>query len=89
MARKAFELGIVRGRSVISVVAASFYLVIQVTSFGNFPLQANRISAALFEVKRKEIAKSYRLLHLQAEELFPNGFDFVNPISILDQHFEF
>ena len=87
MARKAFELGIVNGQSVISVVAASFYLVTQVTSLEN--LLAHRISAALFEIKRKEFAKSYGLLHLRAEELFPEGFVFVKPISRLPQHPEF
>ena len=58
VARKVLELGIVHGRSIISVVASSFHLAIKVASSGNLLLPAHGMSAGFLEIKTKQIAKS-------------------------------
>ena len=74
IAQKANELGIVPGRSPISVAAAALFMA----------LQASNQKKALDEVAHMtgqtevSIKESYNLMHIQAAELFPleHKFDF-------------
>ena len=65
--RKALEKKLVRGRSISGMIAASLYVACRDTGI---PRTLNDV-AKTANVKRKEIARCYRLLHLELELKMP------------------
>ena len=65
--RKALERNLVRGRSITSIIAASIYAACR---DGQIPRTLKDVSAAT-NVKKKELARSYRLLHREMDFKMP------------------
>jgi transcription initiation factor TFIIB len=65
--RKALERGLVRGRSISSIIAASLYAACR---DGEIPRTLKDVAAAS-NVKKKDIARSYRLLHREMDFKMP------------------
>ena len=65
--RKALERGLVRGRSISSIIGASLYAACR---DGQIPRSLKDV-AAVSNVKKKDLARSYRLLHREMELRMP------------------
>ena len=65
--RKAFERGLVRGRSINSIISASVYAACR---DGQIPRTLKDVAVAS-NVKKKDLARSYRLLHREMELQMP------------------
>jgi transcription initiation factor TFIIB len=65
--RKALERGLVRGRSISSIIAASLYAACR---DGEIPRTLKDVAAAS-NVKKKDLARSYRLLHREMDFKMP------------------
>jgi len=65
--RKAFERGLVRGRSITSIIAASLYAACRDMQI---PRSLKDV-AAVSSVRKKDLARSYRLLHREMELRMP------------------
>ncbi len=65
--RKALERNLVRGRSITSIIAASLYAACR---DGEIPRTLKNI-AAVSNVKKKDLARSYRLLHREMDFKMP------------------
>jgi len=65
--RKALERGLVRGRSIAAMIAASLYAACR---DGDIPRSLKDV-AAVSNVKKKDLARSYRLLHREMDLRMP------------------
>jgi len=65
--RKALERGLVRGRAISSIIAASLYAACR---DGEIPRTLKDVAAAS-NVKKKDLARSYRLLHREMDFRMP------------------
>ena len=65
--RKALERGLVRGRSITSIIAASFYAACRDMEV---PRTLKDV-AAVSNIKKKDLARSYRLLHKEMDFKMP------------------
>jgi transcription initiation factor TFIIB len=65
--RKALERGLVRGRSINSIIGASLYAACR---DGQIPRSLKDV-AAVSSIKKKDLARSYRLLHREMELTMP------------------
>jgi transcription initiation factor TFIIB len=78
---KALDLGIVSGRSPMSVAAASIYMASQASE--SIHKRTQKQIAEFAGIDDVKIRQSYKLLLCKASELFPSDFKFDIPIGLL------
>ena len=81
VAKKAWEIGIVSSRSVISVAAASVYMASQ-ASEEKFHKTKKQIEEIAY-VTDATIRSCYQLMLPRVAELFPKDYVFTTPIEML------
>ncbi|ODM87669.1 Transcription initiation factor IIB [Orchesella cincta] len=79
VAKTAEDLGIVTGRSPLSVAAAAIYIVSQASQFKRSQKEIGDVAG----VGEETVRQVYRLMYSRAEELFPTDFVFFTPIDKL------
>lgn len=79
IARRAVDLGIVCGRSPISVAAAAIYMASQASTDKKTHKEICDVSG----VAEVTIKQSYRIMYPRAHDLFPDDFSFAVPIEQL------
>jgi len=78
--RKALKIGLVKGRSIRSMVAASLYVALRISSLPRTLNEVSRVS----RIKKKELARCYRLIVNELGIAVPrhDAYSFISKIAL-------